>query len=253
MIFKRILVLLWVVTMIVITGCSSTPYNLNQSSWLLTRLNGETLLPDSSIHFSFQNGTITGRDGCNQFSGSYTQDGEQLTIGPDLVSTMMACEETIMTQSGAFYEMLSKAKTFSHSDDTLILLNSDGTEIAVLEKQSTQLSNTSWIVTGYNNGKQAITSPIDGTETTIHFNQDGSFSGDTGCNTFSGTYRVDGDQLTISDTTMTLKACLDPDGIMEQESQFLAALNQADHYRLEDKNLEIRTASDEIAVTFTLQ
>ena len=45
--------------------------------------------------------------------------------------------------------------------------------------------------------------------------------------------------------------CVEPQGIMEQEDQFLAALASAATYRVDGNLLEIRTTGDAIAVSLT--
>lgn len=51
----------------------------------------------------------------------------------------------------------------------------------------------------------------------------------------------------------TLKACLEPEGLMEQETEFLTALSTVDTYRVEGSQLEMRTADGAIALTLTRQ
>ena len=60
---------------------------------------------------------------------------------------------------------------------------------------------------------------------TIAFGGDGSVTGSAGCNTFSGTYAVDGTSLGVGPLGTTKMACADP--TMFVESAFLAALRGA--------------------------
>ena len=104
----------------------------------------------------------------------------------------------------------------------------------------------------YNNGKQAVTSVLAGSNITTEFGSDGTLSGNSGCNTYSGTYTVTGNQITIGPLASTRMACSDPAGIMEQETQFLAALQTAATYNIENATLELRTKDGALAVQATV-
>jgi heat shock protein HslJ len=45
-----------------------------------------------------------------------------------------------------------------------------------------------------------------------------------------------------------LQLCADPQGIMDQEAQFLAALQSAATFQINGNSLEIRTAGGQIAI-----
>jgi heat shock protein HslJ len=46
-------------------------------------------------------------------------------------------------------------------------------------------------------------------------------------------------------------ACAEPEGVMEQEAQYLAALQTAAIYKLEGNRLQLRTADSALAVDLT--
>jgi heat shock protein HslJ len=50
-----------------------------------------------------------------------------------------------------------------------------------------------------------------------------------------------------------MKMCNDPEGVMDQESQFLAALESAATYKIEGTRLELRTADGALAADFQLK
>lgn len=66
----------------------------------------------------------------------------------------------------------------------------------------------------------------------------GNVSGNAGCNTFSGQYRIVGNELLFSNLFTTLIACLDQNA-MQQESLFLNGLNNASGFTVQDENLRI--------------
>lgn len=78
--------------------------------------------------FSFlPDGQIEGFGGCNNFSGGYTVEGDQITIGP-LMSTMMACADDVNTFESQLLTALQAATTWSVSSGTLDLRDDDGAQ-----------------------------------------------------------------------------------------------------------------------------
>ena len=90
------------------------------------------------------------------------------------------------------------------------------------------------------------------TDTTLlaDFGKDGTLSGKAGCNTYSGGYKTNGNQITIGPLVSTMMACDQPAGVMEQEAQYLAALQSAATYQIEGNVLELRTKDDALAAIF---
>ena len=103
------------------------------------------------------------------------------------------------------------------------------------------MPGTSWLVRAYNNGQEAVVSVIIGTEMTAIFGPDGNLTGSAGCNNYNATYQVDGANISTGPAMTTLRACSEPEGIMEQEQQYLAALQTAATYRIDGERLEMRT------------
>ncbi len=113
------------------------------------------------------------------------------------------------------------------------------------------LAGTSWEVTGYDDGSQAVTSVLAGTTLTANFGEDGTLTGNSGCNDYSGPYKVTGNQIGIGPLSSTKKACSDPVGVMDQESQYLAALENAQVFIVEGNTLELRLVDGTVAAKFT--
>jgi heat shock protein HslJ len=163
---------------------------------------------------------------------------------------MMACAQEIMDQENAYLKALGEVKTFSVNGEQLNLNDANNKNLLVYKAQSQDLAGTSWEVTGYNNGKQAVTSVLAGVTLTAEFGRDGALSGNSGCNSYNGPYTVTGDQIKIGPLASTRKACADPAGVMDQEAQYLAALESAATYRIEGAALELRTKDGALAVDY---
>lgn len=99
------------------------------------------------------------------------------------------------------------------------------------------LSGTEWrLVSLGPSGAEA--NVVAGTTVTLKFGEDGRASGSTGCNAYSGTYQVRGDNLTFGRLASTRRACLDQNA-NQQEQRFLSALESASRFRLADDRLTI--------------
>ena len=113
-----------------------------------------------------------------------------------------------------------------------------------------QLVGTSWLVIGHNNGRGGVVSSILGTEMTAAFGADGTVSGSGGCNRYSAGYQIDGSTITVGPAKATRKFCAEPEGVAQQEQEFLTALGTAAEYRITGQRLVLRTAEGSIVATF---
>ena len=224
---------------------------LDGTAWVLSALPGRTLLPGSSVTLRFGSGRASGTDGCNRYAVPYTATGSKLKFEPTGVSTQMACPREVMEQAGAFIASLAGARSFRVDAGQLQLLAGDGALLASLAPQPQGPAGTAWRVTGYNSGKQAVTSVLGGTALTMAFSADGKVSGSAGCNNYTGTYASNGSTLAFGPAATTRKMCAEPARIMEQEQQFLKALESVATTRQEGDRLELRTADGALAVSLT--
>jgi heat shock protein HslJ len=241
--------------MMILAACTSSSSqsggDLTGKVWALTELMGKPLVADTGISAEFTtDGKVAGSAGCNRYSGTYTVSGSNITFSSPMAATMMMCEQAIMDQESAYLKALNEAKTYAVNGDQLTLTGGDGAQLAVYKAQSQDLAGSSWEVTAYNNGNQAVVGVLEGTTLTASFNEDGTLSGNSGCNQYNGSYTVDGDQITIGPLASTMMMCSDPAEVMDQEAQFLAALQSAANYEIEGNVLQLRTEDDALAVMF---
>ena len=65
---------------------------------------------------------------------------------------------------------------------------------------------------------------VPGTMMTVQFGADGNMNGNTGCNQFLATYAGESAMIRFELTGASKKLCHEPNGVMDQESRFLAIL-----------------------------
>ncbi len=119
--------------------------------------------------------------------------------------------------------------------------------IQVGGKLPADLADTEWVLVSLN-GRFLI----EGTQITLKFT-DGQLEGFAGCNRYGGDYAVAQDgRLRIPKTLfeITVMACAEPTGVMEQERAYVEALRAAATYRLVDDRLEIQNAAGDTVLVF---
>ena len=228
--------------------------NLVDTVWLWQQTlmnNDDQFTPDNPGNYTLQfnaDGTFAAQADCNQVNGSYTLDGNQLTIAPG-PSTMAACPEGSLGDQ--FVKNLGEANSFFFDGDNLMISLMFDSGTMRFSPQSNDLAGTSWVVVGHNNGRGGVVSSIIGTEMTADFGADGTLTGSAGCNTYQAGYEVGADNaITIGPAISTMMACGEPEGIMEQEQEYLTALGTVATYQINGDRLNMRTAEGSTAVDF---
>jgi heat shock protein HslJ len=205
--------------------------------------------PAAEVTARFDQGTVAGNAGCNSYSGPYNLSGSDLTVG-DIASTAMACPPPLDRIEQAYLTNLQASATYA-TDGPILTIRDDAGEdlLAYRERADLPLTGTTWTMTSVNNGQQAVVSAVAGTPVTLTLSDDGSASGSSGCNQYSGSYTTDGGTLSFGPLASTQMACADPD-LNEQEQAYLAALSTVATYRLEGTRLDLMTADGSLAVSY---
>lgn len=218
--------------------------------WQGTRMNDDSVFtpadPASYTVEFMADGSVAIQADCNRASAAYTLDGSAITITPG-PTTLMACPEDSL--GGDFLEQLNNAAIYFFQDGDLFLDIKFDSGTMRFVAQPSGLADTTWVVTGYNNGQQAVVSLLTGTEITAEFVADGRLSGSASCNTYNTSYTTTADGgFSVGPVATTRMLCSAPEGIMEQEQAFIAALESAATYQVRGDTLEMRTADDALAL-----
>lgn len=241
------------------SGASTGPSggaSLTGVTWTLTsyQANGAAVPavsdPDVATLSFGAGGVLSGSTGCNQFGGTYAQDGQSLTITPGAM-TKKACSGGVVAQEAAILAALPKVASFTVGT-SLTLLASDKSTLLTYRAAPSGLAGTSWHATGINNGKGAVVATADTEKVTAVFSADGQLSGSGGCNTYGATYATSGsNQIAIGPVAATAMACLD-EGVMQTEQEYFAALGKVTTYDRKANQLTLKDATGATQVTFAL-
>ena len=223
---------------------------LEGPTWELKTLQGQDrAVADSKerpVTVRFTAGRLDGFSGCNRLMGSYQIDRDRVILGP-LAGTMMACAPDAMEREGEFKRAFSGTFRYAITGDELVLSRASGPKLLFRRETEPALAGVTWDVTGYNNGRHAVVSPVSGTRLTLAF--DGSrVTGHGGCNSFRAGYTQDGDRIAIQPPTLTRMAC-EGEGVMAQEQAFLAALATVTTWTIAGGMLDMHRADGERVLT----
>ena len=113
------------------------------------------------------------------------------------------------------------------------------------EEVTLTLEGTSWVLVEMNGAL-----PVENTQITLNFNEE-ALGGNAGCNSYGGSYIAGpGGELGIGEVFRTLMACLEPDGVMEQEDEYLSTLERAGSYIIDNDTLIIMDSAGASILTF---
>lgn len=90
-------------SMLALAGCAFTiPIrpSLEGSRWQVRAINGEAMPATPTYHIEFGGGRISGRFGCNRFSGPYSLGTEAILVG-GFETTEIGCDATTMAHEAA--------------------------------------------------------------------------------------------------------------------------------------------------------
>lgn len=128
---KKILLILFVMAL-TISACTTEGAGASPSltgEWKLISYgpaDAQTpAVADAEAGLTFnEDGTVTGKSGCNELGGSYTVEADQVTFS-EVISTLMACDDPRMAQEDAVKQVLTDTATFKIEGNTLTLTNND--------------------------------------------------------------------------------------------------------------------------------
>lgn len=123
----------------------------------------------------------------------------------------------------------------------ILLAAADGAETG-------SLTETTWELVSYGL-RERPRSVLRDTHVTLAFSEkEGRVYGSAGCNRYFGGFTLKGKRLTIGQAGSTRMFCGSPEGLMEQEDEYLGTLQTVERYRIEGDRLTITCASEKALV-----
>lgn len=229
------------------------PAALIGTAWQAIEANGEPVAGDVPLTLVFyREGILGGQAGCRDFIASAHMEGDALTL-PFMAMLDPGCDpqETALDQESALLGVLSDRAAVELAGDRLILHGERGGTVILepLTARSLPVEGTVWSLLGFVAPNEAADANvplilgdglIPGTAIDLTL-QDGDAAGSAGCNRYFAGFTLKGDVLAMSAVGSTRMACQDPEGLMQQESRYLATLQAATAARVYGDRLWLET------------
>ena len=233
-------------------GCSDAPQQdlalLEGDTWVAVELRADGVGLSPVTHgvrstVRFADGAIGGNGGVNQYGGNYDASGDgSLTIKMG-ASTAMAGSAPAMEQEALFFALLPEARSFVVTPTSLELRDEKGSALVRFSAlAATPLAGTTWICSAVNNGAGGVVTIGADSRIDAVFDDDERVSGFSGVNRYYGSYEVDGESIKIGPLASTRMT--GPAELMEQERQYLEALEKATRYVIVDGALTLYGGED---------
>ncbi len=212
-----------------------------EGRWTLTGAGGK-------IDAVFADGRVSGNAGVNAYTGPYaaTAAGD-LDIG-QLATTRKAGPPAAAEAERAYLAALRGVTSYRSDGRALTLFSPGGLPTLAYERSEGTVVG-SWQVTGFNNGRQAVVSVLAGSAISAAFVEDGTLTGDAGVNAYRTSYTISPDGTGISVSPAVTTRMAGRQELMDQERDYLRALESAATFTVRGSKLELRDGADAIAVT----
>ena len=234
---------------------TSTPPQLEGTKWELAKINDRSLIPNSRITLTFNNGNAGGYAGCNNYGGTYIITTDNTLTMPEVANTEAFCGEPdgVMAQEEVYLAALWQADHFTLSDKQLEIVTSDGATTLTFTRQEqfdvnpVDLIHTSWQLMSW--GEREL---LPDTTITLIFEDAEVMSGFAGCRHYKGHYFAENDTIHFPSLGMIENSCPLGSDYLNQEGDFTTALTQTTRYRFHEGRLELFTDPGELLIFMPL-
>lgn len=201
---------------------------LDGTSWRAENIGGGGIVDNAEVTAAFSGGKVSGRAGCNNYSGSFAQTGTTLKFGP-LATTRRACAPALMDLESKYLAILGGVSSGSvDGTGALVLRATDGRTVRLRTTAAEpplggSLEGGPWFADGFPGDAQGKGRA----EVTFEPGDHGTSKvfGTGGCNRFSGGWKQDGAKVSFGPLASTMMMC--PEPVMAAESKFLKLLGDA--------------------------
>jgi heat shock protein HslJ len=194
-------------------------------SWQLTSgrtaAGGIPILADRPITLTVEGSSIGGTAACNSYGGRLAGSAGRIRV-EELGMTAMGCEADVMASEAAYTSALSSISQIGRDGAELVLLGQDVELrfVALPAPPTAELVDTSWTLETVFVGDVAAAAAGEPARLTLR--SDGTFTGSTGCRSFTGTWVEDGER--IRDTSMRMDGAECAAGLAHQDATIVSVV-----------------------------
>lgn len=214
---------------LLLVGCGevepATEDPLAGRTFLLDGADGYTPVPGTIPQVSFRDRRISVYAGCNHFGGAYSLSDDLLVV-TDVSSTEMGCDPALSAQDDFFFGFVTSHPRWT-IDGNALTLAGEAVSLYFLDREVANpdrpLVGPIWTVDTFIENDAASSVPT-GVAPTVRFDDDGTLSVFSGCNSGTGRFEVDGGLLELSGLAYTEMDCEGlPPGVDEHVQAVMSA------------------------------
>lgn len=213
------------------------------TEWLLMRLDGEELLPNTEITLEIGDEIISGGSTCIAYGGPVDkmECGTVVWSGARDIAPF-GCAEDVRRQETRYANLLDLVEAYRIEGDRLELMDGEGGTRLIFEEKTrldfdpTSLAGTRWALRSVD-GEE----PVEGSVPTVEFGQGREATWYDGCVEASGRYAVTDYELVFKQEGTVEGECMKPERLANPDEPCVrVCFYPSGNYRLRDELLEIR-------------
>ncbi|HEX8289134.1 MAG TPA: META domain-containing protein [Pyrinomonadaceae bacterium] len=222
--------------------------------WNLIEINGLKIEKTAPfIEFDSTENSFAGNAGCNRMFGRFEAIGNTIKFSGIGATKKFCSAEGVMKLENEFVKALEQATGFELKDNSLRIFaknnlilkfssakNDSGKAISDISK----LEDKKWVLVSIG-GKNLP--KIEKTPFLIFNKQQTSAGGDSGCNAYGGSYKIEGDKISITGIVSTMRACIEGKR-MNVERDLLDGLKKINRFEIKAGKLILYQGSKSLLV-----
>lgn len=243
-----------------VTGVS----DLESRRWQFTEINDakvENAAP--FVEFNLKEKRFAGNAGCNRMFGSVEIMGNDVKFSKIGTTKIFCSKEGVMKLEGDFVKALEQTTRFERQGETLNLYagnnlilkfsgmakNASGENTSgENDSDETRLEDKRWTLAAI---AEKPLPKLEKTPFLVFDKQKQSAGGDTGCNSFGGSYKTQANKISVTEIISTMRACIEAER-MNIEREFLGGLQKTNRFEVKAGKLNLYEG-DKLLLTFNAQ
>jgi len=242
---------------------NTDPSALVGTVWRLVSVDGESLSGGSAFTLAFYSESILGgHAGCRDYLATYQAAGDDLNLPFEAMFDVdCRVEDAALEQEAEFLGVMAPKADLRLAEGQLEIYGERGGVLVfepLPEAANVDLEGPAWSLMAFVGPNPYAEEPepwpvpnglLPGTTIGLTFAGDLA-RGSAGCNQYGAVYSRAGSPLSFEAITVTEMACLDPAGVMKQESHYLDLLTAVTGYRIYGDRLWLDTRDGQALVFF---
>lgn len=194
------------------------------------------------ITLTFEADSFGGTAACNGYGSAYSIDGNEIMI-EGISATEMGCEPAVQAAEQAYFTALADVGDITLAGEELAL-SGPSTELIFTRQQpvpAEDLVGTLWLLDTIIRGETATT--VLGDPARLLMSGDGTFSGSTGCRTFTGRYQTFGSEVQFNEFAAGPEECATE--LLDQDNHVFSVLGDGFTAEIDGQRLTVTSTGGE--------